>query len=74
MSQTDKSKSSPDREMIESVWAEARDLVRRLEGSTVQRLAVVAGEHPCVLLIGACYECGSLSVLPLELRVLVRVA
>jgi acetyl-CoA carboxylase biotin carboxyl carrier protein len=53
MSQTDKSKSSPDREMIESVWAEARDLVRRLEGSTVQRLAVVAGEYTIEIERGA---------------------
>jgi acetyl-CoA carboxylase biotin carboxyl carrier protein len=45
MSQTEKPDSRPDREMIESVWAEARDLIRRLEGSTVQRLAVAAGEY-----------------------------
>ena len=31
--------------MIESTWAEARDLVRRLEGTTVQRFAVKAGEY-----------------------------
>lgn len=37
--------NSPDREMIESVWAEARDLVTRLEGTTVQRFAVAAGEY-----------------------------
>jgi acetyl-CoA carboxylase biotin carboxyl carrier protein len=53
MSQSDKSKSSPDREMIESVWAEARDLVRRLEGSTVQRLAVAAGEYKIEIERGA---------------------
>jgi acetyl-CoA carboxylase biotin carboxyl carrier protein len=45
MSQSDKKSSGPDREMIESVWAEARDLIRRLEGSTVQRFAVAAGEY-----------------------------
>jgi acetyl-CoA carboxylase biotin carboxyl carrier protein len=44
MSQS-KQPSASDREMIESVWAEARDLVRRLEGSTVQRFAVAAGEY-----------------------------
>lgn len=43
MSESDQ--TSPDRAMIESVWAEARDLVRRLEGSTVQRFAVSAGEY-----------------------------
>jgi acetyl-CoA carboxylase biotin carboxyl carrier protein len=53
MSHNDKSKRSPDREMIESVWAEARDLVRRLEGSTVQRLAVAAGEYKIEIERGA---------------------
>jgi acetyl-CoA carboxylase biotin carboxyl carrier protein len=37
--------TTPDRELIESVWAEARDLVKRLEGSTVQRFAVAAGDY-----------------------------
>jgi acetyl-CoA carboxylase biotin carboxyl carrier protein len=36
---------SPDQSLIESTWAEARDLVRRLEGSSVQRFAVKAGEY-----------------------------
>jgi acetyl-CoA carboxylase biotin carboxyl carrier protein len=36
---------SPDQGLIEQTWAEARDLVRRLEGSTVQRFAVKAGEY-----------------------------
>ena len=42
MSETEKPQTSPDRGMIESTWAEARDLIRRLEGSSVQRLAVAA--------------------------------
>jgi len=33
MSATDKPDTSPERELIESTWAEARDLIRRLEGS-----------------------------------------
>jgi len=37
--------SDDDRNMIESTWAEARDLVRRLEGTSVQRFAVKAGEY-----------------------------
>jgi acetyl-CoA carboxylase biotin carboxyl carrier protein len=45
MSTSDDKQNGPDRDMIESVWAEARDLVRRLEGSTVQRFAVEAGEY-----------------------------
>jgi len=36
---------APDRELIESVWQEARDLIKKLEGSTVQRLRVEAGEY-----------------------------
>jgi acetyl-CoA carboxylase biotin carboxyl carrier protein len=31
-------------DLIRSVWEEARDLVKRLEGSTVQRFSVQAGE------------------------------
>jgi acetyl-CoA carboxylase biotin carboxyl carrier protein len=53
MSENDTPQSSPDREMIESVWAEARDLVRRLEGSTVQRFAVAAGEYKIEIERGA---------------------
>jgi acetyl-CoA carboxylase biotin carboxyl carrier protein len=40
-----KNTQSPDKELIESVWAEARDLVKRLEGSSVQRFAVAAGDY-----------------------------
>jgi acetyl-CoA carboxylase biotin carboxyl carrier protein len=36
---------SDDKEMIESTWAEARDMIRRLEGTSVQRFAVKAGEY-----------------------------
>jgi acetyl-CoA carboxylase biotin carboxyl carrier protein len=53
MSENDTPQSSPDREMIESVWAEARDLIRRLEGSTVQRFAVAAGEYKIEIERGA---------------------
>jgi acetyl-CoA carboxylase biotin carboxyl carrier protein len=38
------SDDTPNQELLESVWAEARDLVKKLEGSTVQRLAVKAGD------------------------------
>jgi acetyl-CoA carboxylase biotin carboxyl carrier protein len=37
-------RSAPDTEAAASLWAEARDLIRRLEGSSVQRLAVEIGE------------------------------
>jgi len=53
MSQSEHRKDGTDREMIESVWAEARDLIRRLEGSTVQRLAVQAGEYKIEIERGA---------------------
>jgi acetyl-CoA carboxylase biotin carboxyl carrier protein len=48
-----KNQTNPDREMIESVWAEARDLIRRLEGSTVQRFSVAAGEYKIEIERGA---------------------
>jgi acetyl-CoA carboxylase biotin carboxyl carrier protein len=40
---SDPERSTPDQQVLEAVWAEARDLVKRLEGSSVQRLAVAAG-------------------------------
>ena len=53
MSQTENQATTPDREMIESVWAEAREMVKRLEGSTVQRFAVAAGEYKIEIERGA---------------------
>jgi acetyl-CoA carboxylase biotin carboxyl carrier protein len=61
-----------DKEMIESVWAEARDMVRRLEGTTVQRFAVAAGEYkieiergaPTVAVSGAGAAAGEVPALP----------
>ena len=44
---------SDDKNMIESTWAEARDLIRRLEGTTVQRFAVKAGEYEIEIERGA---------------------
>lgn len=38
-------KQAPDEGLIRSLWQEARDLVKRLEGSSVQRLAIQAGEY-----------------------------
>jgi len=48
-----KEQKNADRDMIESVWAEARDLVRKLEGTTVQRFAVQAGEYKIEIERGA---------------------
>lgn len=49
----DKAQKHSDREMIESVWAEAREMIRRLEGTTVQRFAVAAGEYKIEIERGA---------------------
>ena len=56
--------SPPDRELIESVWAEARDLVKRLEGSTVQRFAVAAGDYKIEIERGAPAPAAAPAVLP----------
>jgi acetyl-CoA carboxylase biotin carboxyl carrier protein len=45
MSDNEQEQMRLDRDFVESVWSEARDLVRRLEGTTVQRFAVAAGEY-----------------------------
>lgn len=50
---SDNTEQTTDRDMIESVWAEARDLVRKLEGTTVQRFAVAAGEYKIEIERGA---------------------
>jgi acetyl-CoA carboxylase biotin carboxyl carrier protein len=52
MSDREKSES-PDAKLIESVWAEARDLIKRLEGSSVHRFAVQAGEYKIEIERGA---------------------
>jgi acetyl-CoA carboxylase biotin carboxyl carrier protein len=44
---------NPDQSLIESTWAQARDLVRQLEGSSVQRFAVKAGEYEIEIERGA---------------------
>lgn len=45
MSDSEKIRDAPDVDLIRSVWEEARDLIKKLEGSTVQRLRVEAGEY-----------------------------
>jgi acetyl-CoA carboxylase biotin carboxyl carrier protein len=45
--------NQPDRELIQSVWEEARDLVKRLEGTTVQKFKVEAGEYKIEIERGA---------------------
>jgi acetyl-CoA carboxylase biotin carboxyl carrier protein len=43
MNDPETTQSTPDEQLLQSVWTEARDLVKRLEGSSVQRFAVAAG-------------------------------
>ena len=44
MNEPPKRKPPSNQELIRAVWEEARDLVKRLEGSTVQRFSVEAGD------------------------------
>jgi acetyl-CoA carboxylase biotin carboxyl carrier protein len=44
MSDAEKNDDIRELELIRSVWEEARDLIKRLEGSTVERLRVEAGD------------------------------
>ncbi len=39
-----KKSESANQELVRAVWEEARDLIKRLEGSTVQRFSVEAGD------------------------------
>jgi acetyl-CoA carboxylase biotin carboxyl carrier protein len=45
MTESENTRQAPDVELIRSVWEEARDLIKKLEGSTVQRLCVEAGAY-----------------------------
>jgi acetyl-CoA carboxylase biotin carboxyl carrier protein len=47
------SSQSPDSELIRSLWQEARELIKRLEGSTVQRLNIEAGSYKIEIERGA---------------------
>jgi len=49
----DDERGAPNEELIRSLWQEARELVKRLEGSTVQRLTVAAGEYKIEIERGA---------------------
>ena len=43
MSEEQTTPPSGEQEFVRAVWDEARDLIKRLEGSTVQRFSVEAG-------------------------------
>jgi acetyl-CoA carboxylase biotin carboxyl carrier protein len=49
---TDRERGKPD-EQRRSVWEEAHDLIRRLEGTTVQRLAIETGDFKVEIERGA---------------------
>src|SRR5205085_694159 len=40
---------SPDQDFVRVVWEEARDLIKRLEGTTVQRFSVEAGQTVAIV-------------------------
>jgi acetyl-CoA carboxylase biotin carboxyl carrier protein len=48
--------SPPDQELVRLIWQEARDLIKRLEGSTVRRLSVQAGEYKVEIELGGFAE------------------
>jgi acetyl-CoA carboxylase biotin carboxyl carrier protein len=50
---SDDDKRAPDEDLVRSLWQEARDLIKRLEGSTVQRLSVEAGPYKIEIERGA---------------------
>jgi len=44
--------SPPEQELVRLMWQEARDLIKRLEGTTVRRLSVQAGEYKVEIELG----------------------
>lgn len=48
--------SPPDQELVRLMWQEARDLIKRLEGTTVRRLSVQAGEYKVEIELGGYVE------------------
>jgi acetyl-CoA carboxylase biotin carboxyl carrier protein len=48
--------SPPDQELVRLMWQEARDLIKRLEGTTVRRLSVQAGEYKVEIELGGFAE------------------
>ena len=46
---TEPKRKPADQELISAVWEEARDLIKRLEGSSVQRFAVEAGQTVAIV-------------------------
>jgi len=47
--------SPPDQDLVRLMWQEARDLLKRLEGSTVRRMSVQAGQYKVEIELGGAY-------------------
>ena len=60
---TDKAKPANE-ELIRAVWDEARDLIKRLEGSTVERFSVEAGDTKIEIERGMTSAIGIAPVVP----------
>jgi acetyl-CoA carboxylase biotin carboxyl carrier protein len=48
--------SPPDQELVRFIWQEARDLIKRLDGTSVRRLSVQAGEYRVEIELGGFAE------------------
>jgi acetyl-CoA carboxylase biotin carboxyl carrier protein len=48
--------SPPDQELVRFIWQEARDLIKRLDGTSVRRLSVQAGEYKVEIELGGFTE------------------
>jgi acetyl-CoA carboxylase biotin carboxyl carrier protein len=48
----------PQQELVRMIWQEARDLVKRLEGTTVRRMSVQTGEYRVEIELGGSAEAG----------------
>jgi acetyl-CoA carboxylase biotin carboxyl carrier protein len=46
------SASPPDQDLVRLMWQEARDLLKRLEGSSVRRMSVQAGQYKVEIELG----------------------
>ena len=51
--------STPDQDLVRLMWQEARDLLKRLEGSAVRRMSVQAGQYKVEIELGGYAEAGA---------------
>jgi acetyl-CoA carboxylase biotin carboxyl carrier protein len=55
--------SPPDQDLVRLMWQEARDLLKRLEGSAVRRMSVQAGQYKVEIELGGFTE-GAMAAAP----------